>query len=196
MNAAKREREKYERVWEGESYRKADHSSEVWAEYCAHRHLGIAGIRVIDFGCGVGRLVDHLNEVGIDAHGVDIAHNSVDQDIKKKWWTKFFTCPLWEMSSDLVGTFDIGVCADVMEHIPEELVVESFSRIVQLSHTTFFLIEGVLDYAGRQGGEPLHLTVRPQEWWVEMAERVGKVTVLPKPTRYPRPTAHFITLEP
>ncbi len=195
MSLADAERIKYLRVWEDPSYRKADHSSEVWFEYCGEFARRLREIRVIDLGCGVGRLVGNINRSGGYACGVDIAENSVGPEILGKWSDRFSFCALWAMPVEWLGEFDVGICADVMEHIPESMVLKSFHRIVEVCRTAFFLIESVLDHAGRMGDDPLHLTVKPEEWWVAEAEKVGTVTVLPRPRRVPRETPHYIRLD-
>lgn len=201
MNITEKERLKYENVWKQPSYRVADHSGEVWEEYCQH----ITKDKwIVDFGCGAGKLVNKLNNEGYRAYGIDIASNSVNPEIYEKWQYKFLFCPLWDLTtiSPLwnLGTieiepFDVGICADVMEHIPEMLVKKTFFSMFKVCKEVYFLIEGVLDYAGRMGKEPLHLTVRPKEWWIEVAKNFGTVTILPNPKKYPRSTAYFLNVK-
>lgn len=193
MNISEYEEEKYRNVWEQASYRVSNLAIQFWEEYC--NHITITN-SVVDFGCGSGKLVDHLLTLGYEAIGFDITSNSVNAEILEKYPMNFLFMPLWEIQPKPLGKYDIGICHDVMEHIPTELVVDTFKAILHTANETYFLIEAVLDYAGMHGKEPLHLTVEPEEWWIErMKEAGGKVIVLPQPETSSRSLAHFFKLE-
>jgi len=182
------EKNKYEKVWEDSTYRIADNATEFWSEYCTHIENTE---RIIDFGCGTGKLVHKLSEYGYDVYGVDIAKNSVNEEIYKKDPFKFLFQSISDMNEKSIGYFDVGICVDVMEHIPAELVEETMVVMTKLCNETYYLIEGILDYAGRKGREPLHLTVRSIEWWIELAEKMGIVEMLHTPKSFTRPDSYF-----
>ncbi len=147
---------------------------------------------IVDLGCGTGRLVDRLNQAGHYAYGVDIAPNSVDPDILKSWNNRFSFQPLWE-KIPLVShqLWDVGVCTDVMEHIPEELVKDTLQCIMRACHQVFFLIAGTLDYAGRMGEVPLHLTVKSHAWWLERFLKMGWGVDMLSPGKYHRASSYY-----
>jgi SAM-dependent methyltransferase len=70
--------------------------------------------------------------------------------------------------------FDFLVCADVMEHIPEECVEEVLADCASLltpDGKAFFSIAGKEAYKSFQDGENLHCTIQPIEWWLKKLKR-------------------------
>ena len=77
--------------------------------------------------------------------------------------------------------FDLGVCTDVMEHIPEERVPATLERISAHCAVCIFKIA---NFPSRSLGQDLHPTMRPMTWWLERFEGArGEVDVLPITTR-------------
>ena len=68
-----------------------------------------------------------------------------------------------------------GYCCDVMEHIPPEKVDKVLANIMAHCGKTFFSISFQEDHFGRKVGHPLHLTVRPFEWWRDKLAEHGAV---------------------
>ena len=161
------EREKYREVWQDERYRKACHSLDLWVQ---HRHLfPPAPVDLaIDIGCGLGLLVDAWRRVGIDGWGLDLVENALDPDILAAHRSYLIFESLWEWQP--ARQWDLGVCSDVMEHIPEEKVADVLVRIHQACHTTVFK---VAHEDSHFLGHQLHLTQRPWQWWVGQMLAVG-----------------------
>lgn len=69
------------------------------------------------------------------------------------------------------GPIDFFVCTDVLEHIPEEELDETFNAIKERSPAGIFVI--ALKPAGQTlpNGENAHCTVMPKEWW---RDRLGQ----------------------
>ena len=170
------EKEKYEHAWGVEEYRIACHSLSLFHTRAHLFPLSVCN-SFLDIGCGTGRLFAYLNKSGKDAWGFDIATNCLDEDIREKWWTKFKQGVIWDMSWD--REFDLGICTDVMEHIPKLHVYNSLDRIAlyckqvvfKIAHKPSVLIS-----------DKLHLTVQPIEWWVTTINQVMEGTLLLKST--------------
>lgn len=65
--------------------------------------------------------------------------------------------------------FDFLICADVMEHVPEEGVDEVLAdcaSMLEPDGKVFFSIAGKEAYKSFADGENLHCTIRSLEWWV------------------------------
>ena len=155
------EQAKYYAVWKAPEYRIRSHSLELWE---SHRHLFPKHFEsALDIGCGLGRLMREWDKQGIDAWGVDIASNCLEAKQEK-----FIEANLWEM--DLGRRFDLGICTDVMEHIPPEYVKEVLKRILAHCDTTIF---SIANCPSHWNGYDLHLTMQPLDWWVETFESVG-----------------------
>lgn len=70
------------------------------------------------------------------------------------------------------GAYDIGMCCDVMEHIPPESVTNAINNIAQTCDRAAFMISTRPDRFGAKIGMTLHLTVRPPRWWSKELHRV------------------------
>jgi SAM-dependent methyltransferase len=158
---AEHERTKYEQMWAFAEYR-GDHAT-AHAEAAIHSLQMRAGGSVIDFGAGAGYASRHLLDSGLRVLAIDIAHNAMAPEIAAR--VPLLVGNMWDMPVDIAA--DWGFCCDVMEHIPTERV-DDVLRFVRRStrQSTYFNIALRADGCGRLIGEPLHLTVRSLDWWV------------------------------
>jgi 2-polyprenyl-3-methyl-5-hydroxy-6-metoxy-1,4-benzoquinol methylase/uncharacterized Rossmann fold enzyme len=161
------ERIKYETVWEIESYRR-DSPGElllgVFFTLCKPHDEST----FIDFGCGTGRAMKKLDEVGFNVRGIDIAGNCLDEGVE----VPFLQANLWELSRHDIDPCDWGYCVNVMEHIPEQKVEDVLGEIA--SHTRvgcFFGISFVKDDFGSLVNDVLHMTVKPSGWWIDLLRK-------------------------
>ena len=156
----------YESVWEIPGYREKCHSLELW-----HNHREIFPTEFhssLDIGCGRGTLLKIWNEMGVDAHGVDFASNCIDTDVEKICGHKFHQACLWEMN--LLRFFFLGICIDVMEHIPEEMISQVLERIRAHCQVVIFKIA---NYPSNSLGYELHPTLKPADWWQSTIAEIG-----------------------
>jgi len=162
------EREKYRAVWDMPVYRVKSHSLALWN---MNRDVfPEMFVSALDIGCGLGRLFGHLNDEGFDAWAFDIADNALEPEIREQWGHKFRQGVLWDMVWD--RRFDVGVCTDVMEHIPECHVPAVLLAIAECCDVTIFKIA---NFPSRSLGLDLHLTMRDAEWWTDQMQLAGGV---------------------
>lgn len=165
-----REARKYQKMWTHKSYRFCSPGEEL-ADLVRKWLPGKA--RVVDFGCGTGRLAAKMQDWGHRVLGVDFATNCLDDEVL----IPFCIANLWDLPETVSGTH--GVCTDVMEHIPPEKVDAVLTNIRRAVPKAFFNIATTLDAHGQVIGERLHLTVKPESWWVEkLKAHWGSVEVL------------------
>ena len=159
-HTAETEREKYELMWEFDSYRYSspgEHLVGVFLE----RMGAIPGDSVIDFGCGPGRATQKLQDAGLKVLGIDIAANCLDPDVSVPLRVE---C-LWDFPDD-IEVADWGYCCDVMEHIPPDKVDATLKGIRdRTKEGVFFNIAFQHDTHGEAVGKRLHLTVHSKGWW-------------------------------
>ena len=185
------EKAKYLAVYNDHSiaYKRKSHGMMLWDD---HRGIfPIAFQTAIDFGCGQGRLFGYLNDMGKDCWAVDIVANSLEDDVAKKWKRKRIIQPLWDMDfgaesgwakknyDTWPGTFDLGICTDVMEHIPETRVPDVLRLIAEYCDVVIFKIA---NFPSRSLGQDLHPTMKSMRWWVHAFRDVrpnGQIEVLP-----------------
>lgn len=176
MTLEQQECDKYTEVWDIPRYGAVCHSLDLWN---THRELFPADAKsMLDIGCGPGRLVAIMCSRGIDAHGVDIAPNCVDRDIARVHGDRFTQQCIWEMrfpAMEPLNKFDLGVCTDVMEHIPPNHVSGSLGLIGMYCDYVVFKIahSPSHDWIGKD--KPLHLTIEPCDWWLDQMSYIGGV---------------------
>ena len=162
MTIEETERAKYERVWQEDAYRQVCHSKVLWDEHrdCFPDEFD----SVSDIGCGLGLMIAEWAELGKSAQGVDIAApHCLDPRVAEKYGSRVLSAPIWKMFIPYGRRLDVGVCADVMEHIPRDKVEASLHHIAGCCKYVVFKI----DHAPNSFiGETLHLTLEPVEWWI------------------------------
>lgn len=67
------------------------------------------------------------------------------------------------------GAFDVVICTDVMEHIPEEDLPWVIDEL--FGYTRQFMYVCVATYPARKtfpNGENVHVTLRDRKWWIDL----------------------------
>lgn len=90
------------------------------------RSLAPNGGAILDVGCGDGYL---LNSIGgkLIKHGVDLSEKAISFAKAFSSDAKFYVCDI----HDLNDQYDIVTCIEVLEHIPDEVLNEFVSKMVQ-----------------------------------------------------------------
>ncbi len=169
MTIEETERDKYERVWQEDAYRQVCHSKVLWDEHrdCFPDEFDSA----LDIGCGLGLMIAEWGDQGKTVLGIDIAAPSCLHDsVRTKWQDHILIGPIWNTLPADICPLDVGVCADVMEHIPRRKVGESLYSIAQCCKHVVFKI----DHAENSFiGETLHLTIESVEWWTAQMNSIS-----------------------
>jgi cytidyltransferase-like protein len=83
--------------------------------------------RVLDAGCGPGHLVRLLEDVGVDAYGMDLHPPESGPYVRRD-----IAAPFWGDPS--AGAFcDLVICREVLEHIPVRHIAQAVANLCQLS---------------------------------------------------------------
>ena len=127
--------------------------------------------RTLDVGCAKGFLVKALDELGVDAYGVDpstYAVSNAHPDVADKIQQEV------AQSIPYPGdTFDVVTCFDVLEHIPAREVPKTLKELLRVSKQWVVLrvvtreVEGDIDSS--------HETIRDKDWWTEKIEKAGGI---------------------
>lgn len=88
--------------------------------------------RVLDVGCGSGKLTNHLPD-GLTVHGVDISSAAL-QHVKHP--TTVAGLP--ELPFD-DGAFDLVLCTDVLEHIPDSIYQASLAELRRVARRSIMI---------------------------------------------------------
>jgi 2-polyprenyl-3-methyl-5-hydroxy-6-metoxy-1,4-benzoquinol methylase len=168
-----KEKEKYERMWQERAYRINSPGRSVLSSFFSYFGSRIEeGQSITDYGCGMGLIAVPLLEKGLSVQLVDITETSLQDAIHtlllfEKERLKFFEASLWNLPKGVKKT-DWIYSVDVLEHIPEEKVLETLKNLASRC-TRGGLIQVFLtdDDLGELIDEDLHLTVKPLAWWEE-----------------------------
>jgi SAM-dependent methyltransferase len=162
---------KYEKMWNIEDYRKVAPGQDL-AMMFLEQAKPLPDSTCIDFGCGTGRGALMLSLLGrMKVTMFDFAENALDDDVRDITVTqpdrlKFIQHDLNKMPP-ISKPAVYGYCTDVMEHLPEDEVDNVLNNILNSAHNVFFCIDTQPDVMGARIGEPLHLTVKPYNWWLD-----------------------------
>lgn len=175
------EREKYVRAYESPKYarnagRQALKNASDIEQVAAH-----AGVKTaVDFGCGNGDIVTILRPLDIHVHLIDFMGKeylgTAAQQALGEGTAEYTQASLWDPSLKAgLRPAELGICTDVMEHIPEDRVDTVLRLIWDKVPLCFFRIAlyGDSDKKIAKHGGPLHVTVRDHEWWIARLEAQG-----------------------
>lgn len=121
-------------------------------------------VRVLDYGCGKAT---HLQQK-MKAQECTFLEYMEPHTVQVYWCYDPGFLPY--STKPPVGSFDIVICADVMEHVPEEEVDNTLREIKSMIDKTgvvLFTISCKKAVKHFADGENLHCTVQPVSWWKE-----------------------------
>ncbi len=124
--------------------------------------------RILDYGSGKA---DHLHKTTLKGKTLYQAHPGKIQTYYcfDPGYTRFSKPPAEGQ------TFNIVICADVMEHVPEEDVRETLVQIrskLEDGGVALFTISGKLAKKSFLDGENLHVTVKPYTYWRDLINEI------------------------
>ena len=128
------------------------------------------GDRVIDFGCGTGRVARNFLAKGLHITLVDLCPNCLDPEIELLLSLfperiSFIETCLWNLPKE-IEIADWVYCCDVLEHIPEkkiDFVLKSINS--RNSKGGYFSIGLKEDVFGKTINSSLHLCLQSKDWW-------------------------------
>ena len=128
------------------------------------------GARVLDAGCGHGKVAVSLSEAGYLVTCCDLTDAGLVPAARA---LTFIPASLWRGVS---GTWDWGWCIDVLEHLPTQFTMLAVARLLEVCRDGVFLVISLMpDEMGVWVGRPLHLTTQPYGWWKDSLEEIGEV---------------------
>lgn len=129
---------------------------------------------LVDIGCGQGRFVNLVREFIPIVYGVDIASVKLNKVIPNEKITyldgEAKSIPLPDNAVECLTSFDC------LEHCLESdinTIIEEFKRV----STKYFIFSISYEHDSHDG-IPLHMTVHPEEWWVDKLGFLGTINFL------------------
>ena len=173
IEPANPEAARYVKMWTHDEYRKVSPGEQLALTFMTEARPE-KGASVIDFGCGTGRGGHALAKFGLSVTLVDFARNCLDPQVAAAVERKELKWVKADLTKRLPLEAQYGFCCDVLEHIPEADVQRVLANVLGSARRVFFNISTVPDHFGPVlDGAPLHLTVRPKEWWLDQLHKLG-----------------------
>lgn len=114
---------------------------------------------VLDVGCAKGFLVKALNDIGIEAQGVDVSEYALEKSIVPDK-TKFGKAQELPFEDD---SFDVVVAFDILEHIPTKDVQKVCKELLRVAKK--WVIVRVVTEKLKDDLDASHETIKPREYW-------------------------------
>ncbi len=168
----------------------ADWDPAFYAKYIDTLKLGDREGRVLDVGCGVGRVVGALRASGADARGVDVSEANIQRARAEGLPCEFYDGKRLPFPS---ASFAAAGALNVLEHVeaPEDFL-EELVRVVQpggrvvVSSPNFYRVIGFRDYHRQMRG-------LAKKWanWNRLLEKKRLIRECPEQVRFDRMTPIF-----
>jgi SAM-dependent methyltransferase len=118
--------------------------------------------RIVDIGCGCGVYSHFFSQKGVEVLSLDGVQPPNEHAFPVPIQLQDITVPF----KNPWGKFDMALCLEVAEHIPEEFVDPFLANITQLSDLL------ILSAAPPDQGGHHHVNEQPKRYWVKhLAER-------------------------
>ena len=136
--------------------------------------------RCLEIGCATGAIVRNLNELGVEAHGIDVSEWAVQNRLH----SNVILAGAEDLPFD-TDSFDFVYSSHALEHLPPELFERALAEIDRVAHPQGFQfhmlpIVGTFPYecdydVARQilREDPTHNVLEPLDWWYEQWASFG-----------------------
>lgn len=133
---------------------------------------GVKFIKALDVGCGTGVGIRYALDRGKDVYGIDFAD-------AREAWKRYRIEDRCKIASALDipypdNSFDLVVCLDVMEHIPEEDALAALKEIRRVGSLAYiFAIATTLEKEPVGKKVLTHINVKDSNWWIMKMSEAG-----------------------
>jgi ubiquinone/menaquinone biosynthesis C-methylase UbiE len=130
----------------------------------------------LDVGCGIGQGIAAMRNIYKSVYGCDIS------DLRNYWKDqridKFCKIAPAHKLPYTTNRFDLVVCSDVLEHIPEKLVDDTLAELYRVGRGCYYLTicsrqDKAKNNLRERGIVELHITIKPDDWWEEKIKAHG-----------------------
>jgi 2-polyprenyl-6-hydroxyphenyl methylase/3-demethylubiquinone-9 3-methyltransferase len=134
------ELDKFESVahqwWDTESEFKPLHDINPLRVNYIESHAPLAGLKVLDIGCGGGILAEGMAQRGASVTGIDMAQGSLDVAklhlLESELNIDYRCITAEELAEQEAGQYDVVTCLEMLEHVPEPAsVIQACSTLVK-----------------------------------------------------------------
>jgi 2-polyprenyl-6-hydroxyphenyl methylase/3-demethylubiquinone-9 3-methyltransferase len=147
LNADPAELEKFgdlaHRWWDPHSEFKPLHDINPLRLDWIDRHVGLAGKRVLDVGCGGGLLSESMAARGAEVTGIDLSEKPLGVArlhlLESGQKVDYRKISAEALADEMPGAFDAVTCLEMLEHVPNpSSIVTACARLVKPGGQVFF----------------------------------------------------------
>ncbi|MDD2664325.1 MAG: bifunctional 2-polyprenyl-6-hydroxyphenol methylase/3-demethylubiquinol 3-O-methyltransferase UbiG [Dechloromonas sp.] len=147
LNADPAELEKFgdlaHRWWDPHSEFKPLHDINPLRLDWIDRHVGLAGKRVLDVGCGGGLLSEGMAARGAEVTGIDLSEKPLGVArlhlLESGQKVDYRKISAEALADEMPGAFDAVTCLEMLEHVPNpSSIVTACARLVKPGGQVFF----------------------------------------------------------
>ena len=107
------------------------------------RFCPLAGLRVLDVGCGGGILAEALAQAGATVTGIDLAEKSLAvarmHALEQGLSIDYRCVPVEVLAAEQGGAYDVVVCMEMLEHVPDpDSVIAACAQLSRSGGHVFF----------------------------------------------------------
>ena len=150
-----------------------------WAFNYKLRQIAPVPLSVLDLGCSGGGMVAsfiHEGTFAVGIEGSDYSRNTGRAEwatIPGNLFVADITAPFSVECGGKPVLFTVVTLWEVIEHIAEERLPEVFGNIDAHLAPGGLVVMSVSPNRDAPGGEDLHQTVQPREWWMQTFDDLG-----------------------
>lgn len=163
-------------------YRKGARESKTFREIAYAIKEVFQPTRVLDVGCATGTIVRWLNELGCEAHGIDVSEWAVDKAEHPN--VKLSPADNLKFPD---GFFDLVISCHSLEHLPDNVFERSLAeinRVASAFHFHLLPMVGTPPYDGDPSEvrqqlrkDPTHQQLHSKGFWIDRFSSLGCVPI-------------------
>lgn len=131
------------RWWDPESEFKPLHQINPLRVEWINARTPLAGMKVLDVGCGGGILAEAMAALGADVTGIDLADKSLNVArlhlLESGQKVTYRKVPVEALAEESPAQFDIVTCLEMLEHVPDPAsIIQACSTLVKPEGHVYF----------------------------------------------------------
>ena len=140
-----------------------------------------AGYSLMEYVFEIGQLIKTSNIKTVLDYGCGKAKAWKDHDLQRLWkldYVSLYDPGVSQFANKPNARYDLVICVDVMEHVPEHLVDEVLADIQKYAAKAVFFNISTRPASKRLvDGSNAHATVQESQWWQRKINRMDVLAI-------------------